>query len=104
MHAFICPIRNDDGSVCTGVEIRDCGYKVGLNGVDNGAIAFHGVRIPRENLLDRFAQVRSYAACHSVLAPGTEMQESVLPARKHPHRTRAAELAQCSRQSVTLHV
>ena len=75
VHAFICPIRNDDGSVCTGVEIRDCGYKVGLNGVDNGAIAFHGVRIPRENLLDRFAQVRSCTACHSVLAPGTEMQE-----------------------------
>jgi hypothetical protein len=27
-------------------------------GVDNGAIAFHGVRIPRENLLDKFAAVR----------------------------------------------
>lgn len=57
VHAFICQIRNSDGTTCKGVEIRDCGYKVGLNGVDNGAIAFHGVRIPREHLLDRFAQV-----------------------------------------------
>jgi acyl-CoA oxidase len=58
VHAFICPLRDASGSVCKGVEIRDCGYKVGLNGVDNGAIAFHGVRVPRENLLDRFAQAR----------------------------------------------
>lgn len=31
--------------------------QVGLNGVDNGAIRFTHVRIPRENLLDRFASV-----------------------------------------------
>jgi acyl-CoA oxidase len=59
VHAFICPLRSDDGSLVSGVEIRDCGYKVGLNGVDNGAIAFHSVRVPRENLLDKFAAVRS---------------------------------------------
>jgi acyl-CoA oxidase len=29
------------------VEIRDCGYKVGLNGIDNGAIKFTNVRVPR---------------------------------------------------------
>lgn len=29
--------------------------QVGLNGVDNGAIRFTSVRVPRENLLDRFA-------------------------------------------------
>ena len=33
VHAFICPLRNEDGSLVSGVEIRDCGYKVGLNGV-----------------------------------------------------------------------
>ena len=32
-------------------------YKVGLQGVDNGAIRFTHVRVPRENLLDRFASV-----------------------------------------------
>lgn len=33
--------------------------QVGLNGVDNGSLRFSGVRIPRENLLDRFGQVDS---------------------------------------------
>ncbi len=31
--------------------------QVGLNGVDNGAIRFSHVRVPRTNLLDRFASV-----------------------------------------------
>lgn len=31
--------------------------QVGLNGVDNGAIRFSHVRVPRGNLLDRFASV-----------------------------------------------
>lgn len=57
VHAFIVPIRGEDGNCCPGVEIKDCGYKVGLNGVDNGAIRFTRVRVPRENLLDRFASV-----------------------------------------------
>jgi acyl-CoA oxidase len=30
---------------------------VGLNGVDNGAIRFSHVRVPRTNLLDRFGSV-----------------------------------------------
>ena len=29
--------------------------QVGLNGIDNGAIRFTNVRVPRDNLLDRFA-------------------------------------------------
>lgn len=33
--------------------------QVGLNGVDNGSIRFSGVRVPRENLLDRFGSVDS---------------------------------------------
>ena len=47
----------EDGSVMAGVEIRDCGYKVGLNGVDNGALRFNHVRVPRDNLLNRFGDV-----------------------------------------------
>jgi len=57
VHAFIVPLRNDAGQLLPGVEIHDCGYKVGLNGVDNGAIRFTHVRIPRVNLLDRFGSV-----------------------------------------------
>lgn len=57
VHAFIVPIRDDSGQLLPGVEIHDCGYKVGLNGIDNGAIRFTNVRVPRSNLLDRFATV-----------------------------------------------
>lgn len=56
VHAFLVPIR-DGGRVLGGVSIEDCGHKLGLNGVDNGRISFDQVRIPRDNLLDRFAQV-----------------------------------------------
>jgi len=58
VHAILVPIRHEDGTVCDGVRIEDCGSKLGLNGVDNGRIWFDHVRVPRENLLDRYAQVR----------------------------------------------
>ncbi len=57
VHAFVVPIRDADGSACAGVRIEDCGLKAGLNGVDNGRLYFDDVRIPRDNLLNRFADV-----------------------------------------------
>ncbi|HEX7052103.1 MAG TPA: acyl-CoA dehydrogenase [Longimicrobiales bacterium] len=57
VHAFLVPLRTDAGKPCAGVHIEDCGHKAGLNGVDNGRIRFDHVRIPRENLLDRFGAV-----------------------------------------------
>ena len=57
VHALLVPIRTDDGSPLPGVEISDCGEKLGLNGVDNGRLRFHGVRVDRDALLDRYAQV-----------------------------------------------
>ncbi len=55
--AFLVPIRNEEGTICPGVTIEDCGPKLGLNGVDNGKIQFDQVRIPKANMLDRFASV-----------------------------------------------
>jgi acyl-CoA oxidase len=57
VHAFLVPIRDDDGTVLPGVHIEDCGLKIGLNGVDNGTISFDHVRVPRTNLLDRYGSV-----------------------------------------------
>ncbi|HET6165882.1 MAG TPA: acyl-CoA dehydrogenase [Marmoricola sp.] len=57
VHAFVVPIRDDKGRVLPGVRIEDDGRKIGLNGVDNGRIWFDGVRIPRDNLLNRYADV-----------------------------------------------
>jgi acyl-CoA oxidase len=57
VHAVLVPLRSEDGEVLPGVEIVDDGHKEGLNGVDNGRLAFRGVRVPRENLLDRYGTV-----------------------------------------------
>jgi acyl-CoA oxidase len=57
VHCLLVAIRGRDGEVVDGVRIEDCGEKLGLNGVDNGRLYFDGVRVPREDLLDRYAQV-----------------------------------------------
>jgi acyl-CoA oxidase len=57
VHAFLVPIRDEHHRPLPGVRIEDCGYKAGLNGVDNGRLLFEGVRIPRGALLNRFADV-----------------------------------------------
>jgi acyl-CoA oxidase len=58
VHAFIVPLRDlKTHEPLPGIEIHDCGPKVGLNGVDNGALRFCSVRIPRDNLLNRFGDV-----------------------------------------------
>ncbi len=57
VHAFLVPIRDDQGSTMPGIRLGDSGHKLGLNGVDNGRIWFDAVRIPREHLLARFGQV-----------------------------------------------
>lgn len=57
-HAFLVPIRGDDGKPLPGVGVADCGYKMGLNGVDNGRLWFNNVRVPLQSLLNKvqFAQ------------------------------------------------
>lgn len=71
VHAFVVPVRDAGGSVLPGIRIEDCGEKPGLNGVDNGRIAFDHVRVPREALLDRFATVAADGSYTSPIAsPG----------------------------------
>ncbi|PRW59741.1 acyl-coenzyme A oxidase peroxisomal isoform B [Chlorella sorokiniana] len=72
VHAFVVPLRDEQGQLCGGVEIHDCGYKVGLNGIDNGAIRFTNVRVPRDNLLDRFATVDRSGRYSSPIASSTK--------------------------------
>ena len=57
VHGFLVPIRDAAGQPCPGVRIEDCGPKAGLNGVDNGRLAFDHVLVPREALLDRYGSV-----------------------------------------------
>ena len=57
MHCFVVPIRDEEGNDLPGVTTSDCHYKGGLPGVDNGRIQFDHVRVPRENLLNKYADV-----------------------------------------------
>ncbi len=57
VHAFVVPIRDEKGAPLPGVTIGDDGPKMGLNGVDNGRLSFDDVRVPRTNLLNRYADV-----------------------------------------------
>ncbi|ORB04515.1 acyl-CoA oxidase [Mycolicibacter minnesotensis] len=57
VHCFLVPIRDAQGNDLPGVTTSDCHYKGGLPGVDNGRIVFDNVRVPRENLLNRYADV-----------------------------------------------
>jgi acyl-CoA oxidase len=58
VHCVLVPIRNEDGDVLPRVAIEDCGPKLGLEGVDNGRLSFDNVRVPRDNLLDRYGEIR----------------------------------------------
>lgn len=57
VHCLVVPIRDEDGADLPGVTTSDCHYKGGLPGVDNGRIVFDHVRVPRENLLNKYADV-----------------------------------------------
>ncbi len=68
VHALLVPLREPSGAVLPGVTITDDGRKGGLNGVDNGRISFDHVRVPRENLLDRYGSVEQDGTYSSSVA------------------------------------
>jgi acyl-CoA oxidase len=71
VHALLVPIRDARGRPRRGIRIEDCGQKMGLNGVDNGRIRFDRVRVPRDALLNRFADVGADGTYSSSIAdPG----------------------------------
>ncbi|XP_059965478.1 peroxisomal acyl-coenzyme A oxidase 2 isoform X2 [Mesoplodon densirostris] len=58
MHAFIVPIRSlEDHSPLPGITVGDIGPKMDFDHSDNGFLRLDHVRVPRENMLSRFAQV-----------------------------------------------
>ncbi|XP_043774709.1 acyl-coenzyme A oxidase-like protein isoform X10 [Cervus elaphus] len=64
-HCFIVPVRDEHGRLHPGVTVVDMMHKEGLHGVDNGILRFDNVRIPRENLLDKFGSVAPDGQYHS---------------------------------------
>ncbi len=68
IHAVLVPIRDEQGTALPHVRIEDRGLKEGLNGVDNGLLWFDQARVPRENLLDRFATIDDEGSYSSPIA------------------------------------
>lgn len=57
VHAILVPLRDDQHNELPGIKVEDCGYKMGLNGVDNGRIWFDQVKVPVENLLNKYGGI-----------------------------------------------
>lgn len=71
VHAFYVPIRGTKGGFLKGIGGEDDGLKGGLNGIDNGRLHFTNVRVPRENLLNRYGSVAEDGTYSSPIAsPG----------------------------------
>ena len=60
-HAFLMALRDESGRVARGVTLIDMGRKSIANSLDNVAIGFDRVELPRSALLNRFADVENDA-------------------------------------------
>ncbi|NWW88580.1 ACOX2 oxidase, partial [Rhynochetos jubatus] len=59
VHPFIVQIRSlQDHSPCPGITVGDIGPKMNFEHIDNGYLMLQNVRIPRENMLNKFCQVQ----------------------------------------------
>nr|WP_298794096.1 acyl-CoA dehydrogenase family protein [uncultured Allomuricauda sp.] len=67
VHAILVPLRDKDRNLFKGITVEDNGYKLGLNGVDNGKIWFDQVRVPRENLLDKYGEIKDDGSYYSTI-------------------------------------
>ena len=67
VHAILVPLRDENHKVLPGITIEDNGYKLGLNGVDNGKIWFKQVSVPRENLLNKYGEIRQDGSYYSAI-------------------------------------
>ena len=57
VHGFLVRLRYDDGTLCAGVTATDMGTKTIGNDLDNARLSFDHVRLPREAMLSRYAEV-----------------------------------------------
>ncbi|XP_063332618.1 peroxisomal acyl-coenzyme A oxidase 1 isoform X1 [Pelmatolapia mariae] len=72
LHAFIVPIRDINTHLpLPGIVVGDIGPKFGFNEVDNGFLKLENVRIPRENMLMKYAKVEPHGTY--VQPPSTKL-------------------------------
>lgn len=70
VHAIIVPYRKENGSLCEGIKVEDCGHKMGLNGIDNVRMWFSNITVPKENLLNRYGDVEDNGQYSSTIENG----------------------------------
>ncbi|KAI8580593.1 hypothetical protein K450DRAFT_236375 [Umbelopsis ramanniana AG] len=68
VHAILTRIREEDMTPSEGVRIEEMGVKFGCNGVDNAKLWFKNVRVPAENLLNKYSDIDSNGKYHSQIA------------------------------------
>ncbi|KAF9343732.1 hypothetical protein BGX26_005298, partial [Mortierella sp. AD094] len=57
INAILVRIREEDMTPSKGVRIEDMGVKFGCNGVDNGKLFFEKVRVPAQNILNKYSDI-----------------------------------------------
>lgn len=102
VHCLVVPLRDADGNALPGVGIGDHGYKGGLKGVDNGTLRFDHVRVPRENLLNRFADVSEDGAYSSPIESDGARFFTMLGALIRGRITVGASAGSAARTSLTI--
>jgi acyl-CoA oxidase len=65
VHAILVPLRDEKHQLLPGITVEDNGYKLGLNGVDNGKIWFDQVSVPRKNLLNKYGEIKADGSYYS---------------------------------------
>merc|ERR1712079_92667 len=70
IHGVLVPIRDNDLKILPNVLVEDMGHKMGLNGVDNAELTFKNVRVPKDNLLNKYSDVSDDGKFHSTIDSG----------------------------------
>ena len=65
IHGVLVPIRDENLNILPDVLVEDMGHKMGLNGVDNAKLTFNNVRVPKDNLLNKYSDVGDDGKYHS---------------------------------------
>uniref|UniRef100_A0A7I5EAH0 Acyl-coenzyme A oxidase n=1 Tax=Haemonchus contortus TaxID=6289 RepID=A0A7I5EAH0_HAECO len=93
-HNFVVPLRDAETHMpFRGITVGDIGPKMAYNGVDNGFLAFHHYRIPRNNMLMKHVKVtpdgKYVPPAHAKVG-----YSAMVHVRAHMISTQAAFLAQ----------
>jgi acyl-CoA oxidase len=104
VHAWLVPIRDEDGNPMPGVTIGDAGAKAGLLGVDNGRLSFDHVIVPRDMLLDRYGQVAPDGTYTSPIENDTRRFFTMLGTLVRGRVTVGAASAAATRSALTIAV